>query len=367
MNRQISSVYTLLIFRVSFFMVLLALLVRRNILPAALLLFLLIILEGARIWAGLGYRQVETSWRIKPMRLFPDEEALITITLVNRKRLPVLMYWKQELPRGLQVLTPERDEDRFLTGKVWLSGRASFSKEYRVTALKRGVYPWPATVMTAKDGLGLFGKEAKCSSDELVMIYPRLLATPIPELIPDDLIGRQAVRRPYLFDPIRVVGLREYTPDIPARFISWKASATKDKLLTRVLEPSADLRISIVLEMQSYLHPDQEDRLERVLSFIATVVSEADAKGIQTGLMANAALQGSGGPLVLPVRSGPNQVKEALELLARVEQQARGTLDHLLLVEGQRLPWGTTLMVIGTPALKHLPGPVRQVVYCSEY
>jgi uncharacterized protein (DUF58 family) len=81
------------------------------------------------------------------------------------------------------------------------------------------------------------------------------------------------------------------------------------------------LRLVVVVEARSFLAPQEADRLETVLSCVAATLAEAEERGIQIGLLANFALQGRNGPLLLPVRSGSSQLRDALELLARIKQK----------------------------------------------
>lgn len=143
---------------------------------------------------------------------------------------------------------------------------------------------------------------------------------------------------------------------MPARFINWKASAGKNQLLAKVLEPSAELRICIAVDVCPFFYPEPKpEAFEQALSVAASLVVWAVNNRVQFGLLANGRQKGLSHPVIIPVGSAPNQAASALEALARVELEPFNTLAGLLGKGGLRLPPGTMLLVIGKGNNAHQP------------
>ena len=250
-----------------------------------------------------------------------------------------------------------------INGQAYLGSYAKTAADYRVTAQKRGYYKMPALRLYSRDVLGLFYRETLRGETRSVIVYPRLIDLEDIYLRPSDFSGLERDNRPFLFDPIMFVGLREYTPDMPARFIHWKASAHQDRLMAKIIEPSASLQILIAIDAETFLLPEpQEDLFEKALSVAATLAVWADSNKVPFGLIANAARKEQPGAVIIPVNRDLKQGKLVLESLARAELAVLGNLEDILKTEALYLPWGTTLIVIGKNYPSLLPPAIRQAI-----
>lgn len=364
--QNIISLFTILPVRLVVLAAFLYLLKERYFLTASYILFLIIILEGASLWSMAGLRKLRVRKYFKPYRLFPGEEAVFAIELENNKMLPVFLSWNQPLPPELKVY-PEKEFCGAISGRAFLGWSCKVVTTHKIKAIKRGYYTIPALHLRSSDVFGLFNKEISLEEGQKVFIYPSLLPLSDINLTPADLIGEQRDNRPFLPDPIMYAGLKEYMPDIPARFIHWKASARQDGLLAKIIEPSANLRICIAINAEAYIQPQpQEDLFEEALSIAASLALWADTSRIPFGLLANAPQKELPTQIVVPLGGGFDQAKLVLESLARAELAVLGTLDELLRAECSRLPWGTTLVLIGGERSAPLPPTIRQVLYYSH-
>lgn len=367
LNRELMSVSTFLPIRLALLAGFLFLLKEKHFLSAAFLLFVILTNESGNLWSVLGARRLAVNSRLSPARLFPEEETTVWLTLENNKALPVFIDWIQPSPA---ISEPMHSPGYVLGGTA--SGRWSvgwYAKKdasFQVKALKRGYYTLPALRLLSRDLFGLFYKELRQDHQFRLFVYPRLLSLPNLMLTPADLIGPQQDRRPFLPDPIMFAGLREYTASMPARTIHWKASARQDQLLSRIIEPSADFRICMAIDAANFLHPEPlEEQFEEALSLAATLAMWADMRRIPFGLLVNARQKELPGPAAVSVSSGVDQIRLVLESLARVELTQLGTLERLLRIESSRLPWGTTLVVIGGEDTGTIPSIIRKVIYLS--
>ncbi len=368
LTRDITSLSTLLLIRLALLAVLLYQLKEKHFLSAAFLLFIILIIESAHLWSRIGLRKLTIKRRLTSARLFPDEETTISLTVENNKKLSVFLTWIQPLPPGIEQVIPL--EDGFpgaAYGYQTVGWHSQMTDSFSIKALKRGYYRLPTLRLQSRDVFGLFFRESQLVEQQRIFVYPRLLPMQNIKLTPADLIGLQKDSRPFLPDPIMFVGLREYTPEMPARFIHWKASAHKGQLLAKIIEPSADLRMCIALDAEAFLSPEpQPNRFEEALSLAATLAMWADMARIPFGLLVNAPQKELAVPAVVSLGSGFEQIRLVLESLARVELAQIVTLNDLLRAESSRLPWGTTLVIIGGRSPETIPPTIRQILYYSS-
>lgn len=335
-------------------------------LPALLLFLLFSALESSRWWSRAGLKKLNIDQKIFPLRLFPGDKGEIQIKFTNNKLLPVLLEWVLPIPPELifHDTNSSSEQAAVITGSGWLKWHNNLTTAHRFQARKRGYFPMPALNVNSRDGLGLFSQGRSNDNNNRIIVYPRLI--PLPELgfNPGDLIGDKPDRRPILPDPIRVIGLRDYTPGTPARLIHWKASIRQGHLMARVLEPSANLQLCIAIDVEAFT---EENSFEKALSLAGTLACWAEEQRIPFGLYANASQIGLSGPVSISPSSGSNQSLLVLERLARMEFKPLSSLKNLLGSEGPRLPWGTTLFVIGKSFPETIPAGVRhKVLYHIE-
>lgn len=345
MNRRLeelaNSIFSIGLFR--FLLVLASVLLLRFDMwsPAIITIILLIMSETGRWWSRFGLRHLKLGKRFNPVRLFAGEETLLTVNIDNHKFLPLIAEWTQEIPGGL--VSSE------LSTAVFLWRYKSFVTSFLITATQRGYYEIPPSVITSHDGTGLFSHQMSSGDLCHLMVYPKLLDWSQIGLRPSDFIGEMTDHRYILPDPIKVAGLREYSPDMPARLINWKASAGKDMPMAKMIEPSADYKLCLAIDA-NLIGEDKagSNSFEKALSIAATITVWADENGIAVGLVINASQVGLKGSVSVPVNTGFSHTLMILERLARVECKPCGKLEELLWKDKSLIPWGTTLVVIGS-------------------
>lgn len=343
--QPITSITALLSLRIIAAAGIVLLLARGLYLPASFLVALLLILITCRLWADLGLRRLATSREAHPLRLFPGDEALFLVNIRNEKRLPVSLEVFQPFPEGFDVISPSQENGAPGDPQTVFLGKYGESlSSFRLRGVSRGCYEVPPGKVVSKDLLGLFSREKTFGASEEVLVYPLLLDLEDRNFVQNHLMGDIRSNRPFMPDLTRISSLRDYTPDTPARRIHWKASAHHGKLLAKVLEHTADLRICIALDGDSFNLPGPS--MEKALSLAATLAVWADRKKVPFGLVSNLSRHGRSGPVSVPVGSGPSQPRLALEALARAELPSTLSFGELLRMESRLLPWGTTVIAI---------------------
>jgi len=351
----ISSIFSVGFIRWGLLMILVFLLYARLLMPSLVLIFLILTVEGMRFWSKTALQKLTSTIQVQPTRLFAGETAVLTLSLHNRGLLPILLSWEFNLPAEIT------SAELTVSGSVFLKRHSITKFSYPLQTHKRGVYLLPPLAADSWDGLYLFPTSALLSQETTLLVYPKLLPFPDLSLKPSGPVGLHNDKRPFLFDPIRVAGLREYSPDMPARFIHWKASAQKDCLLARIIEPSADFRIGLAVSSEDF--GEDTSSFETALSLVATLICQADEEHIPFALFINTRRFGLAGPTFLPLGLGAEQVAEALENLARVSFEPLGSLNDLLHNPVNHFPWGTSLLVLGAGQEFPLPPGIRNPIF----
>jgi uncharacterized protein (DUF58 family) len=92
--------------------------------------------------------------------------------------------------------------------------------------------------------------------------------------------------------------MQDVPPVTPARRIHWKASARHGKLLAKVLEHTADLRLCITLDGDSF--DTSGPPMGKALSLAATLAVWADRRKVPFGLVSNFSQIRRPGPVSAP-------------------------------------------------------------------
>jgi uncharacterized protein (DUF58 family) len=168
-----------------------------------------------------------------------------------------------------------------------------------------------------------------------VIVYPRLVPLKTFSIHRRELFGSPGAKSP-VHDPIYLIGTREYQHWQPARYIHWKASARHNRLEQKVCEPTTQVKVLIIVEVDPFASNNREESFERTLEAVASLAVRLDNQGFALGLVTNGVI--SGGHLsVLPISRTPQQLSDLLEILARLQMKPKGNLVNLL-KHGLELP-----------------------------
>jgi hypothetical protein len=153
-----------------------------------------------------------------------------------------------------------------------------------------------------------------------------------------DFFGIPGAKSP-VQDPIYILGTRDYQGRQPARYIHWKASARHNKLQEKILEPSSQEKILLLVDVAPFAKYSAMNDFEQTLEAVASMAVQCDQRRIALGLLTNGVVQG--GQSYLSISRGPNQLPAILEVLARVVMQSNQSLTHTLR-RGLLLDWGVS-------------------------
>ena len=310
-------------------------------------------------------RRVSYTRTTDPRRAFIGETVEVTLTVENRKLLPIgWMDIEDEWPAELRIEGQEEDEESILTPKqrdALLTRRASLHNSFslrwyervrvhhQVVCEKRGYHRLGPAQVVSGDIFGIFRTERTLPDLDWLVVYPRVLPIEQLGLPPKDPFGETKARQRMFEDPSRTIGVRDHQPEDGFRRIHWKATARKQKLQAKVYEPSTSFTLVVfvnVATFDKYWQGTIPALLERCITVAASVSHFATEKRYVVGLVVNGCIPRSDQPItVLPGRD-PQQLTRILEALAAVTPIAMKDISTLLTRESPRLSWGATLVVV---------------------
>ncbi len=331
---------------------------------------LLTLAAASWLWNRLAFAHLTYRREFSERRAFMGETIDLSITLANHKLLPLPWVttadtFPKEIPvEGVEIII-RGDTGKGELSQFWaLKWYDQVTRRYTIRATARGFHTFGPVELQTGDGFGMFRSSRRLENAQTLVVYPRVVPITRLGLPAKNPYGDQAVQQFMFEDPLRTVGVRDYRQEDDFRKVHWKASARRQKLQTRVLEPANDLSLMVcvnVLTVEKSWMGVIPEHLEQVVSIAASIAYDALLHRRPAGLLANGALPGSDQPIkLLPGRS-PEQLTAILELLAAVTPFATSAFEKLLARESPRLPWGATLAVISSTVPESLAATLLEL------
>jgi len=310
----------------------------------------------ARLWSCFSLAGVGCERLVSGVRVFPGDHIELTLRLINRKLLP--LPWIQlsdEIPLSFSSDVPLEPGNRpgfgFLSKSAAMLWYTKVSWKKRLCCRKRGYYQLGPIRLTSGDIFGFYSRSVTRPIMDHVIVYPKIFHIThlkIPSLYP---IGETTAERRIFEDPVRVSGIREYTPHDSLRYIHWKATARHQELQVKVFEPTTTSKGAIFLAIDSFKAGNEnevinEEDFELSISIAASLSSHLIEHHSAVGLFVNSCLADSGQPATLLPASGTGHLVDILEVLAKVTSSVSSPFEEFLQAERTALPWGTTLVFI---------------------
>ena len=316
----------------------------------------------AFVWAWSAARWLHMTRRTYPRRAQVGRFVEERFTLRNAGWLPKLWL--------------ELYDDSTLPGHhasyVVSSLRREQSWSVKTLCVQRGVFRLGPVRLVTGDPFGLYEIRRSIDAQARLVVLPATIPLPSFELPEGVLPGGDALRRRTHLTTANATGVRDYLPGDGFSRIHWRSTARRSRLMVKEfeLDPTADLWIMM----------DGERRVQagRVAmhEYMADVASwqGQDAAGISLRLMplteeycvtitASLALhflrreQAVGFAAygqrrhIIQVDRGERQLLKILGALAVLQARGKMTLGQLLVLEGDQLARGTTLIII-TPSVR---------------
>ena len=321
-----------------------------------LVVWLVVWITGRLALVGL-----ETQLQVSPDRLIAGEPLVATVTIINRKPLPLpWLDLRLFLPEGIEIPEPTPGLARgWVNAGFAPRGHERLVLRFPLVVMQRGAYAVGPIRLRGGDWLGFTVSERNDPVTVQVVAYPPPLAVrdrQLPSLRP---LAELATRRGLLPDPLRFRGVREHRSGDPRKEIHWKASARLRELQTKLYEPATSLDAIFLVNVASYeqywIQADPE-AVEFVVSAAAEMVRIAANAGRQIGLVTNGLDNLTHERPRSALGRGPHSLTRSLEILARLGPYAANSPEAVFLGERGRLPWGATLIVVTPKVTTGLAG-----------
>ena len=309
----------------------------------------------ARVWSRAALARVEYQRSLSESRVFPGEYIKLTLRVNNRKPLP--LPWLEvcdELPigslSGKNSLKPGvRAAPGYLSNMASLFWYRGISWRYRLHCLRRGYYSLGPVSLSSGDIFGFYPRSKVVNRVDHVIVYPKLFSLTELGLPSQQPLGEAKATQRIFEDPTRTIGIREYTPNDPLKYIHWKASARHQQLQTKVFEPTTTLQVILFLGIDSFENNWQasgDDAFELAVSTVASLADHLIRRRNPVGLFVNTRLVTSGQPVRMLPSSRLDQLLNILEALAKTLPLSSGSFEEFLSAKRRDLPLGATLVFV---------------------
>ena len=307
------------------------------------------------VWNRLSLEEVHYERDIERKRVFIDEETRMTISVMNRKPLPLgKLSVVDEVPDEVEVADARMAVSSNPNSKI-ITHSASFAWyerirwEYKIKGISRGYYRIGPARMESGDLFGFFESRKEVEANDYLLVYPKVVSLPelgLPAVRP---LGETRGGIRIFQDESRPSGLREYQMGDPLKIVDWKATAKTQNLQVRTFEPSSTFTVIVVALIETAERTWEgysPINLERVITSAASVASYAVERQYSVGLFSNGTPILADRPMRLNPSSSPDQLTIILEALATIRPLAIGPMAPQLEQHSRQFPMGSTLVVI---------------------
>ena len=307
------------------------------------------------LWNRLSLEEVHYEREIEQTRVFRGEETKLTISLTNRKPVPLgKLDLEDEYPEEIEIvgaeITPSSNpKSMIMRLHTSISWYERIRWEYTIKCNTRGFYRFGPARMESGDLFGFFESEATNRASDYLLVYPRVVPLPelgLPPLRPQ---GDSRGGIEIFQDLSRPAGLREYQIGDPLKIIDWKNTARMGQLQVRTFEPSSNFTVILIVAVETSERSWEgysPTNLERVITTSASIASYASERQYSIGLFSNGVPILTDRPMKLEAASTPEQLAIILEALATIRPLPIGPMAAQIEINLRQFPTGATLVMI---------------------
>jgi uncharacterized protein (DUF58 family) len=291
--------------------------------------------QVARARHGLDLRRTLRTARGEARSLWAGQKAEVRVTLASKVGLPyaVMVERIPELARLKDSLTP-------VAGP--LTPQTALELAYDIVCPAPGRLRFEGVRLELSDLQGFFSSIHFVHDPREYRVLPPLAVEPEhPTFVKQHnalpLLGKHRHPRPGTGSEL--LDLRDYLPGDPPKLIAWKASARRDRLMTKEFESEVPIRCTLLLDASSSvrLGPVGATALTRLVVIAAAVAQAATAERDLIGLCL---CDEAGVRRLLRPARGPRHWLSLLDVLtdaACLMPEVPGADLHLLLAHAYRL------------------------------
>lgn len=274
---------------------------------------------------GVKPEQVQVSRSVSP-RLSLGEEEPVTLHVRNHSRASLCFVISDSVPPGWEV--------DGLPVEVTVRPQQDASVTYHVTPRSRGRFTFGDLYARVTQAPGLSVRQVRIPAAEEVRIYPDLR-----EVARYEVMARRSRLEDMGVHRSRLAGrgaeferIRDYTPDDEYRQIDWKATARRNRPMTRVYEVERSQNVFLVIDAGRMMagRVGALSKVDYAVNAALMLAHVALKAGDRVGLM----IVSDSVDAYLPLGKGAAQFRQCLELLYGVEARLchvdyRGALEQI--------------------------------------
>lgn len=243
-------------------------------LAAIILIIIAVIAAEVLIFGKYALKGIFYSASVNKTEVCEGETLELTEVVENR-RFVALPWIKTELSASRWLAFLKKDsavqtsggDNTFIPGVFTLKPRSKCTRVRTIRCLKRGVFSFDDTIITATDMLGLVKVSQAVKVGISITVLPTSSDAEDAVLSFDEPIGDISVRRFINEDPFMIAGAKEYTGREPLNRINWKYTAITGNLMAQSNEYSTSRNTLVLMNMQR----------KRVLPITAADVRDIEA------------------------------------------------------------------------------------------
>jgi len=307
------------------------------------------------------------------------DRVAIVVALENVGWLPVVWVLVEDLlpRRALAYQPPNLTVVGHRIQLAMIRGRGKHMMFYQLQCNRRGYHQIGTLVVETGDLFGLHRRYRVITSPHFLLVYPTIVPLEGFELASRRPIGEVRISHRLYEDPTRIAGVRRYEAGDPLNRIHWRATARTGEFHSKIFESSCIVGATILLDFhQAAYDPHHEPyRSELAVTAAASLANAVYEMDQQIGLVTNgrdavdrirqegwdcdfrsrkAARRAVGmlelsdrlQPVVVETRRGPEQLRQILDSLARVELTDGLSFSQLVIETTSRLPRDATVVAL---------------------
>lgn len=299
----------------------------------------ILLLFVASITRKLGYKNLNIHRKLSKTSIIEGESFDVTIIVENNKWIPVsFLCISEEIPAKLRLTGYSESYDAnnktYHITKYNILWYERIKRTYSIVGEKRGTYLIRSMRLTLGDIFGISGEVKEIEDYLEILVMPRLLNLTSINLDNRSLMGDIIKKRWLYKDPLYIRGIREYNVEDRMKDIHWKSSLKMNKLMAKDYDYTSDSEVTIITNVQmsnqiwESLNPAV---VEGIIRMSVSLAAASLKEHIPTGMWTNAYIKSYRKEWKSEVEPSLNSYKSIMELGARMDTNARLSLEEYMI------------------------------------
>lgn len=293
----------------------------------------------------LDYLQITRE--LKKDSMLAGDDLLVTIHVKSSFPIPLFFLIVQDkLPEALRAYAKAE-------GRLYQSGsqailfplfKSNISYTYKLAGVPRGVYEFERISLYTGDLFGFLHKDTVKRDERTIFVYPRYQDIHSWSLYETQPTGLNRSGQKVSNDFSQAVSVRDYVPGDRLSWIHWKATARKNKLVTKNFEIQQSDDFVIFLDRSKQLYRSHGDpAFEKAISLAASFIKNSIDKGTPISFH-------SVGKEYVEFLMGTGKQFEAdvFYHLAKTEADGERSLPATIQSHLYKIPKGSTVIIISS-------------------